>query len=196
MMKHHPDLRVIWVDAHGDCNNFAASKSQNVHGMPLAILMGWCDEELKNSSGWEWVAEQEKLSISNVAWIGVRDLDDFELEQLTKHDACFFTTEDVRQMGVEKIMNDVMDRLCIEEKTPVHLSFDIDSLDPEIAPCTGTTVSGGLTLEEGHAICNFIRHKNLVSMDMVELNPDISESQEDRRLTSNAAVMMIKSAGF
>lgn len=156
---------VIWIDAHGDLNTPETSPTGNVHGMPLAGALGRCGA---------WF-EHEGLTLpavdpSRVVLVGARSLD--EAERAFVHDAevRVFTMSDIDRIGIERAMQDALARAA--GPGFVHVSLDLDALDPTVAPGVGTPVPGGLTYREAHLACELIAESGLVgSLDVVEANP-------------------------
>ncbi|KAI8057825.1 hypothetical protein BDF22DRAFT_662509 [Syncephalis plumigaleata] len=166
------DLCVIWVDAHSDINTFASSPSGNLHGCPLAILLGIFDD--KPLVGFEWV--KPILKKERLVYIGLRDVDAGEKRILRENNIRAFSMYDVDKYGISKVVEMALDHVNPQRNLPIHLSFDVDALDPTVAPSTGTPVRGGLTFREGHFICEEIAATGqLVAMDMVEVNPSLGD---------------------
>ena len=169
-LRAHTDLGVIWVDAHGDCNTPESSESKNYHGMPAAHAMGWFT---RTTPGFEWMDEALKnpLPENRLVYIGLRDLDPRERELHRKSKVKIFTMKDVDRLGIAGVMTEALRHLSTG---PLHLSFDIDAIDPSVAPGTGTLARGGLSYRESHYICESLADSGrLVSMDMVEVNPKL-----------------------
>lgn len=166
------ELAVIWVDAHADINTPETSDSGNIHGMPVAFLTGLATEEREDVFG--WLKEHHRLSTKKLVYIGLRDIDKGEKKILREHGIKAFSMHDVDRHGIGKIMDMALG--WIGSDTPIHLSFDIDALDPIFAPSTGTAVRGGLTLREGDFICECVAETgSLVALDLVEVNPSLDE---------------------
>lgn len=165
------DLGVIWVDAHGDINTFETSPTGNVHGMPLSAAMGLGHEDLTNL-----YFHGIKVKPENVFIIGARDLDKGELEIIEKHSLNVWTTNDIKEKGVNNVCNELKTLVKKSGIKNMHLSFDIDSLDSSLVPGTGTPVNSGLNLDEVKRILKeiFSLH-NIRSMDFVEFNPKIDK---------------------
>ncbi|WP_032121431.1 arginase [Clostridium amazonitimonense] len=168
------DIAVIWVDAHGDINTDETSPSGNVHGMPLSAAMGIGDDTLT-----ELYYKGRKVNPENVYIIGARDLDKGEVDIINEFNLNVWSTEDVKKKGVENVIVELIDKLTKSSIKNIHLSFDIDSLDSELVPGTGTPVSEGLNLEEvKYILTSIIKTKNVKSMDFVELNPKIDKEDQ------------------
>ena len=171
------DLKVIWVDAHSDINTPQTTETGNLHGMPLSFLTGMVKEKIE---GLEWI--EPCLKPENLVFIGLRDVDKGEREILKKFNIKAFSMHEVDGYGIGKIIDMTMEHLSQGEhpQSPIHLSFDIDALDPSVASSTGTPVRGGLTFREGHYICEALYATGrIVSVDMVELNPSLGDNHED-----------------
>jgi arginase len=162
--KKKQELGLIWVDAHADVNTPRSSPSGNIHGMPLAVLLGQGHPELLEISA-------KKLRAQNTALIGIRNIDDEEKRILRESQIKFYTMRDIDEKGMFHVMREAIAHAC-DGTEGIHVSFDIDGIDPRYAPGVSTPVSGGLTLREAHLCLEMIfETKKLVGMDMVELNP-------------------------
>lgn len=171
--KYHPDLAVIWVDAHGDINTHETTPSGNVHGMPLAASMGLGHEKLVNL-----YFNDIKVKKDNVFIIGARDLDEGELQLIEKLNLNVWTTQDIKAKGIETVMLELQRRLKVQGIKNVHMSFDIDCLDKALVPGTGTPVAKGLNLYETKYILKDLLQTGLIkSMDFVELNTLLDEEE-------------------
>ncbi|WP_461613261.1 arginase [Clostridium sp. Marseille-QA1073] len=172
--KYYNNLAVIWVDAHGDINTHETSPSGNVHGMPLAAAMGIGHDTLT-----KLYFEDRKVNPKNVFIVGARDLDTGELQLIEDHKLNVYTTEEVQKRGVEDILNDIKEILIENKVDAVHLSFDIDSIDPKFLPGTGTPVDNGLTINEAKFILKYLLETRLIkSMDFVELNTELDKGND------------------
>ena len=175
---------VIWIDAHGDLNTPETSPSGNVHGMPLAAALG-------RSSAW---FAHDRLTLpaidpSRVALVGIRSLDPAERAFLREADIRVFTMSDIDRIGIEHAMREALDRVA--GPGFVHVSLDLDSLDPEVAPGVGTPVPGGLTYREAHLACELIAESGIVgSFEVVESNPILDRENT----TARTAVELVASA--
>ena len=165
---------MLWVDAHGDCNTPEISQSHNYHGMSAAHALGWFKRHIP---GFSFVNESTVfLQEARLVYIGLRDLDEKEKQLLRQSQCVVFTMQDIDALGIGQVMELAIDHLQAK-KFPVHLSFDIDAVDPSYAPGTGTRARGGLTYREAHYVCERIHAAgNLASMDMVEVNPSLDEA--------------------
>ncbi|MDW4100666.1 arginase [Staphylococcus saprophyticus] len=182
--KHYENLGVIWYDAHGDLNIPEESPSGNIHGMPLRILAGDADDKLVNIANYA-----PKVKPENIVLIGMRDLDVGERQYIKDNNIKTYTMAEVDRYGIKQVIKETIDYL--KEKTDgIHLSLDVDALDPVETPGTGTRVLGGLTYRESHFALEFLHNSNLVtSMDLVEVNPLIDHNND----TAEQAVGLVGS---
>lgn len=174
IMAARPDLGVVWVDAHADINEPSTSSSGNIHGMPLSFLMRLFDPMEVPGCGWLGDARYPVLTPDRVVYVGLRDLDTPEQLVIRNLGIRAFTMSDVDRYGIGEVMERAIHHLTSKVRRPLHLSFDIDAVDPAVAPSTGTTVPGGLTFREAHYVCEAVASTGLLgSMDIVEINPDL-----------------------
>lgn len=167
---------VIWIDAHGDLNSPETSPSGNVHGMVLAAALGLAGDRFQGE-GWELPA----LVPSRVALIGVRSLDEGERELLKELHARVFTMSDVDRLGVERAVRESLTHVA--GPGFVHVSLDMDVVDPDVAPGVGTPVRGGLNYREAHLAMELIAESGLAtSLDVVEVNPVLDRENETGKL--------------
>lgn len=160
-------LGVIWVDAHTDMNTSATSPSGNIHGMPLACLLGHGPPELTTALNPDGPA----LDPADVAIIGVRDVDPTETALVRELGVRVFTMSELDARGMAHCLREAFAHVQ-RHTTGVHLSFDLDGVDPRDAPGVGTPVPGGISLRESHLLCEMAAQTGrLVGMEMVELNP-------------------------
>lgn len=175
---------VLWIDAHGDLNRPDTSPSGNVHGMPLAAALGLAGPEFESDS-WPLPA----VDPSRVALVGVRELDDGERRLLRELDARVFTMSDLDRMGMEAVIREALDTVAGDGF--VHVSLDMDALDPEIAPGVGTPVRGGLSFREAHLALELVAESGLAgSLEVVEVNPILDRENA----TALLAVDLVASA--
>ena len=178
-------LGVIWVDAHTDMNTPETSPSGNIHGMPLAVLLGHGPKELVEIAG-----DEPALNPEDVAIIGIRDVDPSEIPLVRETGVAAYPMSELDARSVPVCVAEAVERVT-KHTVGVHLSFDLDGVDPAEAPGVGTPVPGGLTLRESHFICEALaRTGKLVGMEMVELNPTL----DVRNQTGKLAVWLIESA--
>ncbi len=170
---------VLWVDAHGDFNTPQTSPSGNVHGMPLAALCGLGDDKMVNLGG-----TGAKLRPDQVVAIGIRDLDRQERTALVEHGMTLYTMRDIDEKGIARVTHDALDQLGRYGRYDrLHVSLDMDSLDPTEAPGVGTPVAGGLSYREAHLLMEVVAEDGrLGSLDVVEINPILDQRNETARL--------------
>ncbi|KAJ2345756.1 Arginase, catabolizes arginine to ornithine and urea [Coemansia sp. RSA 2618] len=176
------DLCVIWVDAHADINTPESTDSGNLHGCPLSFLLGLCDprDVDRDSSPFSWI--QKCVRTDRLVYIGLRDVDAGEKRILREHRIRAFSMHDVDKHGIGRVVEMALDHVNKDRSRPVHMSFDVDALDPSVAPATGTPVRGGLTFREGHYICEAVAETGcLVALDLVEVNPALGDPESLRQ---------------
>ena len=175
------DIAVVWVDAHADCNTPESSPSGNFHGMPLGLLLGWFAKKAHPSFSWIDEYLVDPLLEERVAYIGLRDVDEGEKRLLRNSKMLVYSMTDVDRLGIAAVMEQILEKLSPGGCRPIHLSFDVDGIDPAFAPGTGTRAKGGLSYREARYICTRLAETGrLESMDLVEINPtlDATESHE------------------
>ena len=182
--KHYDNLGVIWFDAHGDLNTEETSPSGNIHGMPLAVSLGLGHPDLVNLYGYEG-----KVKPENIVIIGARSLDEGEKELIRKMGIKVFTMHEIDRLGMTKVMEDTI--AYLKEKTDgVHLSLDLDGVDPAEAPGVGTPVIGGISYRESHLAMEMLAESSIItSAEFVEVNPILDE----RNKTAVVAVALMGS---
>ena len=159
-------IGLVWVDAHADINTPSTSPSGNIHGMPLAALLGHGHEKLVNIG-----FDGPKVLPQNVALIGIRTIDDREKQVLKSLGVNYYSMRDIDEKGMFHTMTEAIERVS-EGTDAIHLSFDVDGIDPQHAPGVSTPVSGGLTFREAHLALEMLYETNLISsMEFVEVNP-------------------------
>ncbi|KAI9503082.1 Arginase, catabolizes arginine to ornithine and urea [Coemansia spiralis] len=172
----YKDMCVIWVDAHADINTPETTDSGNLHGCPLSFLLGLC----KSEAPFDWI--EPCLRADRLVYIGLRDVDPGEKAILRKHGIKAFSMHDVDKHGIGKVVEMALDHVNKDRSLPIHMSFDVDALDPSVAPATGTPVRGGLTFREGHYICEAVAETGcLVALDLVEVNPALGDPESLRQ---------------
>lgn len=183
--KRGEKIGVIWVDAHADMNTPQTSPSGNVHGMPLACLIGKGPKELTHLFGWA-----PKVDPRNVALVGIRDVDILEAPHVKKSGVRAFTMRDIDEKGMTRVMEEAVE-IASAGTAGVHLSFDMDGVDPDEAPGVGTPVRGGITYREAHLAMELLSDAGkLVSLEVVEVNPVLDVANR----TADLAVELMMSA--
>ncbi|MBN9392590.1 MAG: arginase [Chloroflexi bacterium] len=173
ILTARPDTALIWVDAHGDFNTPETSPSGNMHGMPLAMVLGYASLKLPQFA-WLQNEELRKLTPDRVALVGVRSLDAGERHLLRDAGVNVYSMSEIDRYGIGQVMDRAMTAINGDGRRTFHVSFDIDSIDPSEAPGTGTLVKGGLTYREAHAILEMVAETGLLtSLDLAEVNPEL-----------------------
>jgi arginase len=176
-------LRVLWLDAHADFNTSELTPSGNIHGMPVACLCGFGPKELVEIGG-----HVPAISPKWIRQIGIRSVDEGERAFVHEHDLEVFDMRFIDEMGMRHTMELAL--ATLDDNTHLHVSFDVDFLDPVMAPGVGTTVGGGPTYREAHLCMEMIADTGrMASMDLMELNPALDEKNR----TALVAVDLIES---
>ncbi len=183
--KKGQKLGLIWIDAHADMNTPESSPSGNVHGMPLACLIGMGPHELTHLGEFS-----PKVTPGSVAIVGLRSVDEIERQNVSRTGVHAFTMRDIDERGLRNVMREAIG-IASAGTAGFHLSFDMDAVDPDEAPGVGTPVRGGITYREAHlameTVCDCGR---MASMEVVEVNPVIDEVNR----TALLAVELVMSA--
>ncbi len=175
-ITHDFPAGLIWIDAHGDFNTQQTSTSGNIHGMSLAVLTGLGMPELVDIG-----RPGPKIDPNDIVLIGVRSLEQKEKKLLKKNNISIFTMRDIDEQGINSIMYKALDKLSHLDR--IHVSMDMDSIDPMSAPGVGTPERGGLTYREAHLMMEIIADSGrLSSMDIVEINPIIDQSNQTAKI--------------
>lgn len=183
--RQEKPLGLIWVDAHGDMNTPATSGSGNVHGMPLAALLGAEPAELSRIGGFS-----PKVTPDRTVLIGIRNLDEREKIRIRESGVHVFTMKDIDRNGIAHIVEQAI-ALAGNGTAGLHVSFDMDVCDPAIAPGVGTPVKGGLDYREAHMVMEMVNDSGLLrALDLVEVNPIL----DDRNMTAILGVELAASA--
>jgi arginase len=178
-------LGLIWVDAHGDMNTPATSSSGNVHGMPLAALLGPEPSELARIGGFS-----PKVTADRTVLIGIRNLDEREKERIRESGVSVFTMKDIDRNGIAATVEQAI-AIAGRGAGGVHVSFDLDVCDPGIAPGVGTPVKGGFNYREAHMVMEMVADSGLLrALDLVEVNPIL----DDRNMTAILGAELASSA--
>lgn len=182
-MTAHGPLGVIWIDAHGDYNTPETTPSGNIHGMPMAALSGLGHPDLVNLG-----APGAKLRPQEIVMIAIRDLDVQERIALAHSGIIVYTMRDIDELGMATVARRALARL--NRLNRIHVSLDMDALEPTVAPGVGTPVTGGLTFREAHLLMEILAESGKVcSLDVVEVNPILDEGNR----TAEVAVALIAS---
>jgi arginase len=181
----HKDIGLLWIDAHADFNTEETTPSGNIHGMILAALAGLGHSRLTGIGGWA-----PKLNAQRIVIVGARDLDHGERDLLRTHHVHVFTMSDIDHRGISDVMRQAL-AIAGMASDGIHLSLDMDALDPVHAPGVGTPVRGGLSYREAHLAMELIADSGrLVAMDVIEVNPILDRENA----TALLAVELVTSA--
>lgn len=185
LAHHYKNLGVIWYDAHADMNTAETSPSGNIHGMPLAVAMGLGHEKLTSIGG-----EGPKVDPRNIVIIGARSVDAGERQLIKEKGIKVYSMHEIDRLGMTAVMNDALLYLRNRQVDGLHLSLDLDGLDPIHTPGVGTPVPGGITYRESHLAMEMIQESNLLtSAEFVEVNPVL----DTKNSTANVAVELMGS---
>ncbi|XP_059163688.1 arginase-1-like [Physella acuta] len=164
------EIALVWVDAHPDINTPLTSLSGNIHGMPVGFLCKELPHVSPPVPGLEWL--KPCISAKNIAYIGVRSIDPGEKKFLNELNICAYSVEDIQELGMDFVIQTALHQIDPMGVLPIHVSFDVDVLDPELMPATGTPVERGLSIEQARTLATAIFHTGrLALLEVVELNP-------------------------
>jgi arginase len=176
-------LSLIWVDAHGDMNTPASSHSGNVHGMPLAAVLGPEPAELSALCPFSPMVPPARTIL-----IGIRNLDDHERQIVRESGTHVFTMKDIDRHGIATVADRALEIACADGAR-LHVSFDVDACDPSVAPGVGTPVMGGLDYREAHMLMEMVADtRRLASLDLVEVNPILDVRNSTAALATELAL--------
>ncbi len=176
-------IGLLWIDAHGDMNTPATSLSGNVHGMPLAALLGGEPAELAKIG-----TLSPKVDAAHTVLVGIRNLDEREKVSVRESQVHVFTMKDIDRQGVASIVEQAV-QLAGDGAAGIHVSFDMDVCDPSIAPGVGTPVKGGLDYREAHMVMEIVADSGLLtSLDLVEVNPTLDVRNTTAQLGTELAL--------
>lgn len=178
VLQEKKNIGVIWFDAHGDINTEETSPTGNIHGMPVAVSLGLGHEKLTSIGG-----KDAKIQLDKFVYIGCRDLDKGEREVLKGMGANVFTMHEIDRDGIVEVMKKAIE-IAGTDTDGIHVSFDMDSIDPIYVKGTGTKVPGGLTYRESNLALEMISQtEKLVSAEFVEVNPLLDTNNETAKLS-------------
>lgn len=181
LLSVHPDIGVLWIDAHADLNTPHISESGNMHGMPVGLNMDGMHPPVDPTTipGLSWMEGVPKLPSDSIVYIGLRDVDTAERRAIRALGIKAYTMHEIDRYGIGQVMEMALDHLLKEDPhRRLHLSYDIDAIDPVWAPATGTAVRGGLTYREALYVAECVAYNgNLASAEIVELNPTLSHKE-------------------
>ncbi|HWL27151.1 MAG TPA: arginase [Ureibacillus sp.] len=185
LTERFKNLGVIWYDAHADLNTPDTTPSGNIHGMPLAVCLGIGDDRLTNIRGFA-----PKIKPENIIIIGARSVDPGEKELIKKLGIKVYSMHEIDRMGMTRVMEESINYLKERQVDGVHLSLDLDGLDPLYTPGVGTPVPGGITYRESHLAMEMLEEAGIItSAEFVEVNPILDEKNK----TADTAVALMGS---
>jgi len=179
------NIGLIWFDAHGDMNLPGISPSGNIHGMPLAHLLGHGDQDLANILG-----QHPAVKPENVVLVGIREIDAHERDIISDSGVTAFTMRDIDELGMAHVCREAL-KIVNSDTAGFHISFDVDGCDPAVMPGSGTLVPGGVSFREAHQLLeNCADTGRMTSMEVVELNPFLDQAN----ISAERAVALVQSA--
>ncbi|XP_044034153.1 arginase-1 [Siniperca chuatsi] len=183
------ELSIVWVDAHADINTPLTSSTGNLHGQPMSFLLHELQSKIPDLPNFSWI--KPCVWARDLVYIGLRDVDPGEHYILKLLGVKVFSMTEVDQLGIGRVMEETCDYISAKKK-PIHLSYDVDAIDPSVTPATGTPVVGGLTYRDGAYITEQICQTGLLSaVDMVEVNPLRVQTDEGIQSTVSTAVDLL-----
>ena len=184
--KKHSNIGIMWIDAHSDYHNMNTTISGNIHGMPLCSITG------ENGNDLSYLFDGEYIDPFKAVIIGARDIEEAEYKNLSEAGVTVFTTEDIKTKGVKKIMDEAYK--ILEGCDGIHISYDLDVIDPIVAPGVSVKAKDGINEEEAYKIMDEIINKKelLKSFDLVELNPDNDIDNKTQKIAINLLEKLIK----
>lgn len=173
-LNRYPNAKVIYFDAHGDINTYASSKSKHFHGMPLSFLSG-----IDSNKRFAFI--KNTIPLENILYIGSRCLDPFEVETLYKNNIKYIPSE-LLNNNIDKVKAFIDDFV---KDDAIHISYDVDSIDPKYIPSTGTPVKGGIELNKAISLLKYLYNKNVVNFDITELNSELGSKADASKSQKN-----------
>lgn len=181
--QYHKKLGIIWIDAHTDYNTFDSTVTGNIHGLPLAAINGYKTDLLTN------FLTNNYISRENTVIVGARSIDELELENLKNNNITFFTTEDIKKEGINNILDKAF-KIAGNNTEGIHISYDLDYIDPIVCPGVSVPEENGIDLETAYNTMKYISNKKelIKSLDLVEYNPSFDINEK----TKNIAINLLK----
>jgi len=182
-IKNEQNLGIIWIDSHGDYNTFETTRTGNLHGLPLAATNNQTGDKLTSYHNGNY------FNPKNTVIVGARDIDEWEMPNIEKNNVIVFTTQDIKEQGIDTIIKKAMN-IALNGTNGVHISYDLDVIDPKIAPGVSVPAINGINEEEAYLILDeVLKYKNSIkSFDLVELNP----TKDIDHKTENIAVNLLE----
>ena len=185
--KVHENIGIIWFDAHTDYNTFETTVSGNIHGLPLAAINGYKNHELR------YFHDGNVIQAAKTVVVGARSIDDWEKDNIKYSGITVFTTDDIKEKGLENIVEEAF-KIASDKTKGIHISYDLDLIDPETAPGVSIPEFDGITEEEAMKINELImKHlDNVVSYDLVEFNPLRDQNRKTEQIALNLLAQIIR----
>lgn len=185
--KINQNIGIIWVDAHTDYNTFETTRTGNIHGLPLAAITGYKCQELYN------FFKGNNINPKNCVVVGARSIDPWEIGNLEDAGVSIYYMEDFKKHGIEKVMESAI-KIAMKDTNGIHISYDLDVIDPIVAPGVSVPEENGINEQEAYEIMDIIiKHKDLIkSLDLVEYNPDKDIDNKTKDIAVNLLNMFIK----
>ena len=187
--KVNIDVGIIWIDAHTDYNTFETTVTGNIHGLPLAAINGYKNSELR------YYHDGKVIQPSRTVIIGARSIDDAEKDNVKYSGVTVFTTQDIKEKGIEAIMDEAF-KIAGYKTKGIHISYDLDIIDPDIAPGVSVPEFDGINEEEAMQINEYIINhmKSVLSYDLVEFNPLRDVDRKTEQIALNLLAQIIRAA--
>ena len=187
--KVNIDVGIIWIDAHTDYNTFETTVTGNIHGLPLAAINGYKNSELR------YYHDGKVIQPSRTVIIGARSIDDAEKDNVRYSGVTVFTTQDIKEKGIEAIMDEAF-KIAGYKTKGIHISYDLDIIDPDIAPGVSVPEFDGINEEEAMQINEYIINhmKSVLSYDLVEFNPLRDVDRKTEQIALNLLAQVIRAA--
>ena len=187
--KVNIDVGIIWIDAHTDYNTFETTVTGNIHGLPLAAINGYKNSELR------YYHDGKVIQPSRTVIIGARSIDDAEKDNVKYSGVTVFTTQDIKEKGIEAIMDEAF-KIAGYKTKGIHISYDLDIIDPDIAPGVSVPEFDGINEEEAMQINEYIINhmKSVLSYDLVEFNPLRDVDRKTEQIALNLLAQVIRAA--
>lgn len=187
--KVNIDVGIIWIDAHTDYNTFETTVTGNIHGLPLAAINGYKNSELR------YYHDGKVIQPSRTVIIGARSIDDAEKDNVRYSGVTVFTTQDIKEKGIEKVMDEAF-KIAGYKTKGIHISYDLDIIDPDVAPGVSVPEFDGINEEEAMQINEYIINhmQNVLSYDLVEFNPLRDVDRKTEQIALNLLAQIIRAA--
>ena len=187
--KVNTDIGIIWIDAHTDYNTFESTVTGNIHGLPLAAITGYKNAELRHYH------DGKIIQPSKTVIIGARSIDEGEKDNVRYSGVTVFTTEDIKEKGIEAVMDEAF-KIASYKTKGIHISYDLDIIDPDVAPGVSIPEFDGITEEEAMQINEYIvnHFKEVLSFDLVEFNPLRDINRKTEQIALNILAQIIRAA--